>query len=134
MVLEVAGVSAAGKAREAVHAEFQRAGFFLTHVLECAFETLPQGGAFEAISRSGAALSSLLAQHLPAAGVRIRRSLKPKRVALISRALEPIVEKIAALQLGCPLVLEEGKPFALDGPEAGRAAARLREALAIRMD
>ncbi len=71
-----------------------------------------------------------MAQRLPAVATRIRRSLKPKRVVLISRELEPIVERIAALQLGCPLVLDAGKPFDLDGPDAGRAAARLREAIA----
>src|SRR5439155_16458759 len=37
-LLEAAGVSTAGKTAEAVHAEFQRAGFFLTHVLECPVE------------------------------------------------------------------------------------------------
>src|SRR3979411_1209168 len=34
-LLAAAGVSTAGKRAEAVHAEFQRAGLFLTHVLEC---------------------------------------------------------------------------------------------------
>jgi hypothetical protein len=121
MLLEVAGLSAAGKAREAVHAEFQRAGFFLTHVLECALEK---------DSQDGPGLSSLLVRRLPAVAIRIRRSLKPKRVVLISRALEPLVEKIAALRLGCPLVLDEGRPFDLDGPNARKAAARLREAIA----
>jgi hypothetical protein len=121
MLLDVAGFSAAGKTREAVHAEFQRAGFFLTHVLECALEKDSQGGL---------ELSSLLSQRLPAVAVRIRRSLKPKRVVLISRALEPLVERIAALQLGCPLVLDEGRPFDLDGRDGEKAAARLREAIA----
>jgi hypothetical protein len=121
MLLDVAGISATGKAPEAVHAEFQRAGFFLTHVLECALENE---------SQEGLALSSLLVQRLPAVATRIRRSLKPKRMVLISRALEPLVEKIAGLQLGCPLVLDDGKPFDLDGPNARKAAARLREALA----
>jgi hypothetical protein len=121
MLLEVAGLSAAGKAREAVHAEFQRAGFFLTHVLECALEK---------DSQDGPGLSSLLVRRLPAVAIRIRRSLKPKRVVLVSRALEPLVEKIAALRLGCPLVLDEGRPFDLDGPNARKAAARLREAIA----
>jgi hypothetical protein len=120
-VLEVAGLSAAGKTREAVHAEFQRAGFFLTHVLECALEK---------DSQNDAGLSSLLVQRLPAVAIRIRRSLRPKRVVLISRALEPLGEKIAALQLGCPLVLDEGRPFDLEGPNARKAAARLRAALA----
>jgi hypothetical protein len=120
MLLEVAGLSAAGKTPEAVHAEFQRAGFFLTHILECALEK---------DSQDGPGLLSLLVQRLPAVGIRIRRSLKPKRVVLISGALKPIVEKIAALQLECPLVLDEGRPFDLDGPDAEKAAARLRGAI-----
>ena len=124
-VLEVAGIGADGKSVETVQAEFQRAGFFLTAVLECAFETESQGGAKRL---------SLLEQRVPAMGTRIRRSLKPKRVALISEGLEPVAKIIAAMQLGCPLILDEGKPFALDGANAGESARRLREALASRVD
>jgi hypothetical protein len=76
----------------------------------------------------------LLEQRLPAIATRIRRSLKPKRVVLISRILEPLVEKFGAMQLRCPIVLHEGKPFVLDGLNAEKAIARLREALAIRTD
>jgi hypothetical protein len=121
VLLDVAGVSMAGKTREAVHAEFQRAGFFLTHILECPLESELQ---------SGPELSSLLVQRLPAVATRIRRSLKPKLVVLISRALDPLVQKIATLQLGCPLVLDEGRPFNLDGPHGEKSTARLREAIA----
>jgi hypothetical protein len=124
-VLGVAGISAAGKCAEIVQAEFQRAGFFLTPVLECAFETELQDGAKRL---------SLLEQRLPAMGRRIRRSLKPKRVALISRELEPVAGKIAAMELGCPVILDGEKPFALDGLNGHEAARRLREALAIRVD
>jgi hypothetical protein len=124
-VVEVAGIAAEGKAAETVQVEFQRAGFFLTPVLECAFETESQGGAKRL---------SLLEQRLPAMGTRIRRSLNPKRVALISIELEAVAQKIAAMELGCPVVLDSGKPFALDGANAGEAVRRLREALAIRTD
>jgi hypothetical protein len=147
-LLEVGGI-AAGKTADVVQAEFQRAGFFLTHVLECAFESearddsnAPSIDNGRGSARDNSNVSAmdgskrllLLEQRLPAVGTRIRRSLKPKRVALISRALEPIVEKIVAMQLGCPIVLDGGKPFALDGSNAGEAAKRLREALTIRMD
>jgi len=118
-LLEVAGLSAAGKTAEAVHLEFQRAGFFLTHVLECAVEVG---------SRDGPKLASLLEQRLPVVAIRIRRSLKPKRVVLMSRVLETLVDKIALLQLGCPLVLDEGRPFALDGGQT--AQMRMRAAIA----
>ena len=124
-MLEVAGITAAGKSAEIVQAEFQRAGFFLTPVLECALEGELQDGARRL---------SLLEQRLPAMGTRIRRSLKPKRVALISTELESVAGKIAAMELGCPVVLDGGKPFALDGPNAGEAVRKLREALAIRVD
>lgn len=124
-MLEVAGIAAAGKTAETVQAEFQRAGFFLTPVLECAFETESQGGAKRLM---------LLEQRLPAMGTRIRRSLKPRRVALISVELEAVAQRIAAMELGCPLVLDEGKPFGLDGLNGQEAARRLREALAIRID
>lgn len=119
-LLDVAGISSAGKTADAVHAEFQRAGFFLTHILECPMEE-GSGGA--------AGLAALLAGRLPAVAVRIRRSLKPKRVVLISREVEPILENIAALELGCPLVLDGGKAFDLDGLDAGKVAARLRGAI-----
>jgi hypothetical protein len=124
-VLEAAGIAAAGKAVDTVQVEFQRAGFFLAPVLECAFEAELQDGARRL---------SLLEQRLPAMGTRIRRSLKPKRVALISVALEAVAQKIAAMELGCPVVLDSGKPFGLDGANAGEAVRRLREALAIRTD
>jgi len=116
-LLEAAGVSTAGKTAEAVHAEFQRAGFFLTHVLECPVENE---------SAATTALPSLMERRLAAVAVRIRRSLKPKRVVLISRALETILEKFVALELGCPLVLDDGKPFALDGSEMRKAVTKLR--------
>jgi len=119
-LLEAAGVSTAGKTPEAVHAEFQRAGFFLTHVLECPVENE---------SAATTALPSLMEQRLTAVAVRIRRSLKPKRVVPISRALETILEKFVALPLGCPLVLDDGKPFALDESDTQKAATRLRGAV-----
>ncbi|SRR5216684_1996385 len=119
-LLEAAAVSTTGKTAEAVHAEFQRAGFFLTHVLECPIE-----------NESGPAqvLPLLMEQRLTAVAVRIRRSLKPKRVVLISRALETILEKFVALQLSCPLVLDDGRPFALDESDTQKTATRLRGAV-----
>src|SRR6266850_4835270 len=119
-LLEAAGISTAGKTAEAVQAEFQRAGFFLTHILECPVENE---------SAATTVLPSLMEQRLEAVAVRIRRSLKPKRVVLISRALETILEKFVALELGCPLVLDDGKPFALDGSSTPWVAARLRGAV-----
>jgi hypothetical protein len=118
-VLQAAGISAPGKTAEAVHSEFQRGGFFLTHVLECPVEREGE---------SGAELTSLLQRQLPVVLTRIRRSLKPKRIVLISGMLEKVQEKIAAAQLGCAILLDGEKPFALEARNAG-VAARLHEAL-----
>jgi len=120
-LLDALGISSAGKAAEGVHAEFQRAGFFLTHVLECPLDR---------DAGQGAEAAALLAQRLQPVATRIRRSLKPKRVVLISQALGPILEKILALELGCPVVLDNGKLFEFDGPAPGNSVARFREALA----
>jgi len=121
LLLDALGISTAGKTAEMVHAEFQRGGFFLTHVLECPLDT-NAGQEAEA--------AALLTKRLHLVATRIRRSLKPKRVVLISGALRPILEKILALELGCPVVLDDGKLFEFDGPVPETAVARLRAALA----
>ena len=120
-VLEAVGVHADGKPVEDALTEFQRGGFFLAHVIECAVEA---GG------RDPDTTTKLLEQRLPFAIARIRRSLKPKRVALISSALDPLIRQIESANLGCPLVLDRGKAFALD-TEPQAAKLRLREALTV---
>lgn len=120
-LLAAARISTAGKTRDAVLAEFQRAGFFLAHVLECPLEgeeTVPPN-AF-------AALKSRLA----AVATRIRRSLKPKRVMLITEKLAPLVDDILGLNLGCPVLLDRGKPFRLESGAGEKGVQRLWEALA----
>jgi hypothetical protein len=121
-LLEALGIAASGKAAEAVHAEFQRGGYFLTHVLEC-----PLGMDGESETET----VGLLVKRLEPVARRIRRSLKPKRVVLLSEELAPIVEKIAELELGCPVILDHGKPFELAGSMRANSAARLRETLAV---
>lgn len=120
LLLEALGLPIAGRTREAVHAEFQRAGFFLTHILECPLEDDLE---------SQADRTSLLAARLATVATRIRRSLRPKRVVLISQELEPILESILSLKLSCPIVLDKGKPFQLDASTRGDAVTRLRESL-----
>ena len=122
LLLDAAGISTAGKTAETVHAEFQRAGFFLTHVLEC-----PLDGQGVAESRS----ASLLRQHLRLVATRIRRSLKPKRVIAVTEDLAPVVEDILALDLGCPVLLDHGKPFRLESQGGTEGAVRLREVIRL---
>lgn len=119
-VLEAVGILAAGKATDAIHTEFQRAGLFLTHVLECPLEN-------DLLDQAGQA--ALLAERLPAVASRVRRSLKPRRVILVTDALEPIVQNILSLDLGCPVVLNNGKPFAFGASRNDSDFSQFREKL-----
>ncbi len=120
-VLEAAGISPVGKSSETVLSEFQRGGLFLTHLLECPLES------------EGAPISSeaLLAQRIPAVLARVRRSLKPKRVVLISEMLAPLIFRLTLPELGCPVALDDGKPFGLDSSEFSEVAERLRKTLTL---
>ncbi len=120
LLLAAAGVSPDGKSSEATLAEFQRGGFLLTHVLECPLEGDPGG------------LPALMASRLPGVLTRIRRSLKPKRLALISAVLQQFLPVLAAGGLPCSLLLDDEKPFSLDDESALEPARGLREALAAR--
>lgn len=118
-----AGIAQENKNADALHSEFQRRGLFVTHVLEC---PLDPGASVTAETAIDARLSTLF--------TRIRRSLKPKRVAFISGSLSPLIPKFADAQLGCELVLDEGHAFALDGLDTAavsRAVARLHDSLAV---
>ena len=119
ILLAAAGVTIEGKSAEAALAEFQRGGFLLTHVLECPAE-----------DREAAGVQRLIAARLPAVLTRIRRSLKPKRVALISRHLDPLLSSLNSGQLNCAILLDDDNAFALDGQTATEAAERLRSAIA----
>lgn len=112
--LRAAGISAEGKTAEATLAEFQRSGTFLAHVLECA----PEVGA------AGAApVNELIEARLAAVAARIRRSLKPKRIVLISELSETVVAALAAAELGCPILRSDGtRVVAESGATAERPA------------
>jgi hypothetical protein len=49
---------------------------------------------------------------------------------LFSRALAPVLDQILTLQLGCAVVLDEGRPFDLEDVGGEKATVRLCEALA----
>lgn len=119
-VLEACGISAAGKAPEVILSEFQRAGFFLAHLNECPLE--------ESCASPGDA-AACLEKRIGAVAARIRRSLRPKRVVLISEFLAPLVPKLSSPELGCEVRLAQGKPFALNGAEGAEAVRSLREAI-----
>ena len=138
LLLHAVGISSAGKAVEAVHAEFQGAGFFLTHLLECPLESgpaerQPGNGQTESPLEHGSGstpdTAKLLRGHLPAVAARIRRSLKPKRVMLVTEVPQAVVQDILALDLGCPVVLDDRKPFRFSSLAEGASSSRFRELL-----
>jgi hypothetical protein len=119
-LLVAAGITPGGKSPEATLAEFQRGGFMLTHVLECPLS-----------DDEPRAIPELLADRLPEVLTRIRRSLKPKRLAPISPALSRFLPIFSA-DLPCVILLDGAKPFALEGDTAPDSTERLREAITTR--
>ncbi len=103
-LLRALKIETAGREREAVLADFQRKGFFLTHVLECA----PEGGLGEV------SLSEALKQRLPSVIRRLRGSLRPKRIVLLSPELETLLDDLKGAECGGQLLLDGEKPFALN--------------------
>jgi hypothetical protein len=120
-LLTAAGIVATGKTRGSILTEFQRGGFLLGYVLECPLE--PE-------SRNEAAVAALLKARMPAFLARLRRSFQPKRVASISSKLDPFLAGLTENDLGCTLLSDRGKSFALDGPAPEEAIGRLRQTLA----
>jgi hypothetical protein len=128
-LVAAAGISVAGKSADGIQSEFQRRGIYLTHVLECPLDV-------GSSNQAGGAdfLNNTLIMRLPMLFARVRRSLKPKRLAFISGPLTPLIERFASAQLGCELLLDDGRAFALDHSnpaEVAAAIARLQEVLAV---
>jgi len=123
-LVAAAGISAGGKSADAIQSEFQRRGIYLTHVLECPLDVASSKADF---------LNNALITRLPTLFTRIRRSLKPKRLAFISGSLTQLIERFASAQLNCELVLDDGRAFALDHSnpaEVAAAIARFQDILA----
>jgi hypothetical protein len=124
-LVAAAGISTSGKSADTIQSEFQRRGIYLTHVLECPLDVPSTGPDF---------LTNAFLMRLPTLFTRIRRSLKPKRVAFVSRTLTPLIERFASAQLGCELVLDDGRAFALDHSspaEVTAAIARIQDVLSV---
>lgn len=115
-LLAMAQGQASGRA--AALTEFQHRGYFLTHVLECPSEV------------TGGPDRTAIENQLPLVLARIRRSLRPKRIAVIAQSLDALLARFAASELGAALLLDGGKAFALDAADPAATIARLREALA----
>jgi hypothetical protein len=92
-ILWAAEIPANDRLHEEVLTEFQKRGLYLAYALECALEA----GADASFAKE------LLERHLASVMARIRRSLKPKRVLLVSQELQAFLPQIAESS-GCPVV------------------------------
>jgi hypothetical protein len=109
-----------GKPPASFLGEFQKRGLFLMHLLECPVEK---------DSLTEERLQLRLETHLPLAAARIRRSLKPKRVAPISWELRGVAGKLTESYLGCPVMLHLDKPFEIMKKDGGSELVAFRLAL-----
>jgi len=120
-ILKAAQLSTEGKSHETILTEFQKLGLMLTHILECPLD--------ENVSTSVA--PALLQKQLPATIARIRRSLKPKRLLLISCELQPFVDHFHHAGLDCPVLKSPGTTFLSSQPPSETDLQAFRAALAI---
>jgi len=92
-IFQAVQVSTEGKSRELFLTEFQKLGLMLAYVLECPL----------ADDLSPERAKNVIEKQLPAVIARIRRSLKPKRVVLLSSWLEPFRDSLQQANLSCPV-------------------------------
>ncbi len=110
------------KGRAEILSLFQHCGYFLTHVLECPLDRN---------NEDTRTLEEACARRLPEALARIRRSLKPQRIALISQSLDALIPQFAGGAPGAALVLNGGRAFALGGAATAGETEKLGRALAF---
>jgi hypothetical protein len=115
-LLNAVHIETAGRTSETVLTEFQRKGFLLTHVLECA-----AGNGANEFDLVGA-----MKKRLPNVLRRLRASLRPKRVIVISKDMAPVVAELKSAQIVAELLLDGDAPF--DLTDAG-SVRRLSSAL-----
>ncbi len=92
-LLAAANIQFANKNPEAILAEFQKLGLQLVYVLDCPLEG----------TASESEIPTLLQSQLRSTIARIRRSLKPKKVRLISPQLELFASQLSQAVLGVPV-------------------------------
>ena len=110
---------------EATLTEFQRAGFYLAYAVECPVESPEQ-------------LAAAIIKLAPRVLLRVNTSYKPKFVALLSPALQPLIPLFQTNSWADRLILQGGAPFEIPtvgdpqhSAASGAALAdRLTEALA----
>jgi hypothetical protein len=119
-ILDAVQIAREGKSTETVLTEFQKLGLMLIHILECPLSA----------NLSPSDARPLLENQLSSTLSRIRRSLKPKRVLLLTADLQPLADKLRQTDLGCPVHPAEGVFLRSATPNDMEFQA-LREALGV---
>ncbi len=118
-LLEALQITTEGRSREEVLTEFQKRGLLLTHVLECPLEG----------RLSPSEINGLLERQSRQTLVRIRRSLKPKRVLLFSKELSVLASKLTEADFDAPILVDNGSPFDLNERTDSNRFAAFRQAM-----
>ncbi|MGB2625490.1 MAG: hypothetical protein WAK20_01765 [Candidatus Acidiferrum sp.] len=118
-LLRAVEISTDGKSRDQFLGEFQKRGLLLIHVLDCPLE-----GRLSPVEVQG-----LLDRQLASTLVRVRRSLKPKRVLLFSKELAGVASKFTEAATDCPVLSDNGMPFDLDEATDSSRFTAFRQAL-----
>jgi len=114
-LLRALGIDPTGKPVESVLAEFQRRGFLLAYVVDCSIQ-----------SDELNATRGLLETRFAVTAARIRRSLKPKKLALVGEVLDTFADRLAAGLPGVEIVQpEKSRSFRLNELAPGALAMTL---------
>jgi hypothetical protein len=109
-LLDALEFSREGKSADTILTEFQKRGLLFIHILECPLE----------LARRDSSLQELLERRVPGTLARIRRSLKPKRVLLLSPELAGVQGRFTEAELGVPVFSDGNRPFQLPIAAASR--------------
>jgi hypothetical protein len=120
-LLKAVHIATEGKPPEIILSEFQKLGLLLTHVLECPVD---EGTTAEQAN-------SHLEAEIPSTITRIRRSLKPKRVLLLSADLQPLAAKFHQADLLCTIHPQPAGSFLVSPDPTDGEFQAFRAALAI---
>jgi hypothetical protein len=105
---------------ETVLTEFQRRGFYLAYAVECPIESSEQ-------------LAAAVTKLAPRVLLRVNTSYKPKFVAPISQALQPLIALLQSNSWADRLILLDGAPFDDASNSDPRHHAEFGSALADRL-
>lgn len=120
-ILHALQLTTEGKSPETVQTELQKLGILLTHVIECPLDAT--------VSASQA--QALFAKQLASAIARIRRSLKPKRLLLLSADLLPHLPQVHQANLPCPVLPQPPGVFLPFHPPTDAEGEAFRNGLAL---